>query len=46
MGYSKEQVWLVILGSFKEQDNNGLRELCTRNNFEIVIVPHNLTNKF
>ena len=37
---------LALVDSFKEQDNNGLRELCTKNNFEIVIVPHNLPNKF
>ena len=25
---------------FKGQDNNDLRELCAKNNWEIVIIPH------
>ena len=46
MGYSKMQMSLVIMDTFKEQVNNETRELCTRNNCEIVIAPHNLTNRF
>ena len=34
------------MDTFKDQDNNTLKELCSENNFEIVIVLHNLTNKF
>ena len=46
MGYSKVQMSLVIMDMFKEQVNNETRELCARNNCEIVIAPHNLTNRF
>ena len=45
-GYPKEQMSLVIMDAFKGQDNIVLKELCTTNFCEIVIVPHNLTNKF
>ena len=34
------------MDTFKGQDNNKLRELCSENYCEVVIVPHNLTNKF
>ena len=34
------------MDTFKGQDNDTLRELCSENNCEVVIVPHNLTNKF
>ena len=43
MGFRREK---LILDTSKGQDNDDLRELCVRNNCEIVIVPHNLTNKF
>ena len=46
MGYPKEQMSLVIMDTFKDQDNDELRKLCMSNNCEVVIVPHNLTNKF
>ena len=46
MGYPKEQMSLVIMDTFKGQDNDELRKLCMSNNCEVVIVPHNLTNKF
>ena len=46
MGYPKEQMSLVIMDTFKGQDNDELRKLCMGNNCEVVIVPHNLTNKF
>ena len=45
MGYPKEQMLLVIIDTFKGQDNDELRKLCISNNCEVVIVPHNLTNK-
>ena len=32
--------------TFKGQNNDTLKELCSKNNCEIVIVPHNFTNKF
>ena len=44
--YQKEQMSLVIKDTFKGQDINDLGELCAKRNWEIVIIPHNLTNKF
>ena len=41
-----EQHVLIIMDAFKGQDNDTLKQLCTENNCDIVIVPHNLTNKF
>ena len=46
MGYPKEQMLLVIMDTFKGQDNDKLRKLFMSNNCEVAIVPHNLTNKF
>ena len=43
--YPKEQMSLVIIDTFKGQ-NDDLRELCAGNNCDIVIIPHNLPNKF
>ena len=37
---------LVIINRFRWQDNDDLRELCTKKNCEIVIIPHILTNRF
>ena len=34
------------MDTFKGQDNDRLRELCSENYCEVVIVPHNLTKKF
>ena len=45
-GLPQEQHSFVIMGTFKEQDNGILKEFCSKNRCEIVIVPHNLTNKF
>ena len=33
------------MGTFKGQDNDILKTLCSKNICEIVIVPHNLTNE-
>ena len=41
-GYPKEQMLLVLMDTFKGQDNDELRKLCMSNNY----IPHNLTNKF
>ena len=46
MGYPKDQMSLVTMDTFKGQDNDELRKLCMCNNCEVVIAPHNLTNKF
>ena len=43
---SKEQHSLVIIDTIKGQDNDILRELCDETFCKVVIVPHNLTNKF
>jgi len=45
-GLPKEQRSLVIMDTFKGQDNDIIKKFCSKNNCEIVIVPHNLTNKF
>ena len=45
-GYSEKQYALIILDTFKGKDNDRLRELCSENYCEAVIVPHNLINKF
>ena len=45
-GFPNEQHSLVIMDTFKGQDNDILRKLSSENRCEIVIVPHNLTNKF
>ena len=45
-GYPKEQMSLVIMDTFKGQDNDDMRKFCAKNSCEIVIIPHNLTNKF
>ena len=34
------------MDTFKGQDNEVMKSLCNKNNCELVIVPHNLTNKF
>ena len=34
------------MDTFKGQDNEAMKSLCNKNNCELVIVPHNLTNKF
>ena len=46
LGYPKEQYSLIIMDTFKGQDNADIKELCLKNGCELVIVPHNLTNKF
>ena len=44
--YPLEQHALIIVDNFKGQDNDILKKLCTENNCDIMIVLHNLTNKF
>ena len=46
MAYPKEQMSLVVMDTFKGKENDDLRERCAKNNCEIVVIPHNLTNKF
>ena len=45
-GYPKGQHSLIIMGAFKGQNSNTLKELCSGNNCEIVILPHSLSNNF
>ena len=44
-GFPNEQLSLIIMDTFKGQDNDTMKELCAVNHCEIVIVPHNLINK-
>ena len=39
-GYPKEQISLVIMDTFKGQDNDKMRKLCAEDSCEIVIIPH------
>ena len=34
------------MATFKDQDNVQIKESCSKNEYELVIVPHNLINKF
>ena len=44
-GYPDEQMSL-IMDTFKGQDSDEVAKLCRENNCDLIIVPHNLTNKF
>ena len=44
--YPDEQYALIIMDTFKGQDNDRLIELCSENYCEVVIVPHNLTKRY
>ena len=46
VGYPEDQCSLIIMDTFKGQDNKKMKRLCANNNCELVIVPYNLTNKF
>ena len=46
LGYPENQHSLIIMDTFKGQDNEDLKRLCANSNCELVIVPHNLKNKF
>ena len=46
LGYPEDQRSLIIMDTFKGQDNEEMKRLCVKNNSVLVIVPHNLTNKF
>ena len=45
-GYPEEHYAFIITNTFKGQDSDRLRERCSESYCEVVIVPHNLTNKF
>ena len=44
--HPEEQYALIIMDTFKGQNNDRLREPCSENYCEVVTVPHNLANKF
>lgn len=44
--YPKEQMSLIIMDTFKGQDNDLVIDLCKKHFCQVAIVPHNLTNKF
>ena len=44
--YPLEQHSLILVDTFKGQDNDKLKKLWAENNCNVVIVTHNLTNKF
>ena len=37
---------LIVMDTFKGQDNAEIKAICLKNDCELVIVPHNLINKF
>ena len=46
LGYPEDQRSLIIMDTFKGQDNEEMKRLSAKNNCELVIVSHNLTCKF
>ena len=46
LDYPKEHYSLLVMYTFKGQDNAEIQELCLKNENEMVIIPHNLTDKF
>ena len=46
LGYPEDQFALIIIGTFKCQDKEKIKSLCQDKNCGLVILPHNLTNKF
>ena len=44
--YPKEQMSLIIMDTFKGQDNDIALNPCKKHFYQVAIVPHNLTNKF
>ena len=39
-------MYLIIMDTFKRQDNDVILDLCENQMCQAVFVPHNLTNKF
>ena len=37
---------LIIMNTFKGQDNDVILDLCEKHMCQVVVVPHNFTNKF
>ena len=38
-GYPKEQMSLVIMDTFKRQDNDKMKNFCAKNSCKFVIIP-------
>ena len=36
----------MVMDTFKGQDNAEIKIFCSKNECQLVVVPHNLTNKF
>lgn len=45
LGYPEDEFSIIIMNTFKGQDNEDIKSLYLENNCELVIVPHNLRNK-
>ena len=41
-GYPKEQYSLIVMDTIKGQENAGIKELCSKNECQLVIVPQYL----
>ena len=46
LGYLGDHGSLIIVDTFKGQDNKEIKRLYAKKNCELFIVPHNLTNNF
>ena len=44
--YPKEKMSLIIMDTFKGEDNDVILDLCEKHMCQVVIVPHSLSNKF
>ena len=44
--YSKEQMSLIIMDTFKGKENDVILDLYQKHFYQFVIAPHNLTNRF
>ena len=44
--YLKERMPLIIMDFFKGQDNDVILDLCEKHMCQVIVVSHNLTNKF
>ena len=44
--YLLEEHVLIIMDTFKGQDNDTLKKLCDETNCDVVLVPRNVANKF
>ena len=46
LSYPEDQRPWIIMDTFKGQGNKEMKQLCAKNNCELVLIPRNLTNKF